>query len=100
MKTASASSPFLKGDRGGFPELQIKIKGNSVKQFFFQAFIFLLLPSLAKANDPTQWPVVGSNNAGQRFSPLKQITPENVKNLAVAEKQNKREIFFWAHTHT
>lgn len=36
------------------------------------------------AGNPTQWPVIGSNNAGQRFSALDQITPDNVKNLAVA----------------
>ena len=34
--------------------------------------------------DPADWPAYGRTQEGTRYSPLQQITPENVKNLQVA----------------
>ncbi|MFL9895314.1 MULTISPECIES: glucose/quinate/shikimate family membrane-bound PQQ-dependent dehydrogenase [Paraburkholderia] len=34
--------------------------------------------------DPSDWPAYGRTQEGTRYSPLQQITPENVKNLQVA----------------
>ncbi|MFP3564129.1 glucose/quinate/shikimate family membrane-bound PQQ-dependent dehydrogenase [Paraburkholderia sp. SIMBA_030] len=34
--------------------------------------------------DPADWPAYGRTQEGTRYSPLRQITPENVKNLQVA----------------
>ena len=40
----------------------------------------------AGLKDPSRWLIMSGNYEGQRFSPLTQITPENVKNLTVAWK--------------
>jgi quinoprotein glucose dehydrogenase len=42
--------------------------------------------SVANPNgiDPADWPAYGRTQEGTRYSPLQQITPENVKNLQVA----------------
>jgi len=61
-----------------------KQKGKSVKKISSSILLICIVALNAFANDPTQWPVVGSNNAGQRFTTLNQITPDNVKDLAVA----------------
>lgn len=42
----------------------------------------LVAPQVVAADG--QWPVVGSNAGGQRYSSLAQISPQNVKELAVA----------------
>lgn len=39
---------------------------------------------MANADDAAQWPAYGRDQEGTRYSPLRQITPENVKNLQVA----------------
>jgi quinoprotein glucose dehydrogenase len=43
-------------------------------------------PSAANANAiaPSDWPAYGRTQEGTRYSPLRQITPDNVKNLQVA----------------
>jgi len=46
------------------------------------------LPSYETGKD---WPVYGGNKAGNRYSPLSQITPENVNRLAVAWSYDARE---------
>jgi len=38
----------------------------------------------ADAIAPSEWPAYGRTQEGTRYSPLRQITPENVKNLRVA----------------
>lgn len=38
----------------------------------------------AGAGDPADWPAYGRTQEGTRYSPLRQITPDNVKNLQVA----------------
>jgi len=44
--------------------------------------------SAAPTLDDGEWPVIGRNNAADRFSPLTQITPENVSKLQVAWRVN------------
>ncbi|MDQ2081976.1 membrane-bound PQQ-dependent dehydrogenase, glucose/quinate/shikimate family [Xanthobacteraceae bacterium Astr-EGSB] len=39
-----------------------------------------------------EWPAYGRTNAGQRYSPLTQITPQNVANLEVAWKFNTGDL--------
>lgn len=51
------------------------------------AFAFLVVLSLSVEAQPVtgkDWPVVGNNEGGQRFSPLTQITKENVDKLQIA----------------
>ncbi|GAB3313517.1 quinoprotein glucose dehydrogenase [Larkinella ripae] len=45
---------------------------------------FLTLPAPGQTASGQEWPAYGNDAGGMRFSPLKQITPDNVKQLQVA----------------
>ncbi|HYL38870.1 MAG TPA: pyrroloquinoline quinone-dependent dehydrogenase [Bryobacteraceae bacterium] len=51
------------------------------KQF---SLLLILCAFPAFAQDPADWPAYGRDPAGTKFSPLDQITPKNVAQLAVA----------------
>jgi hypothetical protein len=53
----------------------------SLKKVVFLALFGIAAP-LAFAQ--TDWPTFGHDDGGQRYSPLKQITPQNVNDLKVA----------------
>ena len=58
------------------------------------ALMMLLVPSLSRAAEPTSpprfanWPTVHNDKSGTRFSPLDQITHDNVTTLSVAWTYN------------
>ena len=50
----------------------------------FAAVLLAIAPGRALAQTPGDWPSHDRDAGGQRFSPLKQITPANVATLQVA----------------
>src|SRR5690606_21689989 len=79
--------------RGGAPGLifcyKFQISGGRPMHFWafctFALLAGLVLP--AQAQPPAggkEWPVVGNDSGGQRFSPLTQIDKENVGKLKIA----------------
>ncbi|WP_170150187.1 pyrroloquinoline quinone-dependent dehydrogenase [Parahaliea mediterranea] len=56
-------------------------------------------PSIDHGGPVATWPAVGGNAAGQRFSPLQQITPENVDQLEVAWVYHTGDVSAGTKTH-
>lgn len=52
--------------------------------FVIALFTWFRLPSVASQHAPGSWPMVNANPGATRYSPLSQITPENVSHIKVA----------------
>lgn len=60
-------------------------------QYLILGILVLAGCSIATMQTGKDWPVYGGNKAGNRYSPLTQINPDNVRNLKVAWMYNAAE---------
>ena len=77
-------------------KLRISLSVIMYSQRMFMCWLVLYLLLIAGCKDSAlqpgkDWPVYGGNKNGNRYSPLQQITIQNVKNLQVAWMYNAAE---------